>query len=49
VIEDIETDTAIGDCGLTLQPVNDGKMVEVGYHLRETSRGMGYATEAGMA
>ena len=49
VIVESETNTAIGDCGLTLQGVNDGKMVEVGYHLRETSRGMGYATEAGMA
>lgn len=39
----------IGDCGLTLQAVEDGREVEVGYHLRADQRGRGLAFEAAKA
>lgn len=39
----------IGDCGLTLQPVNGVPKLEVGYHVRVANQGKGYATEAGVA
>jgi RimJ/RimL family protein N-acetyltransferase len=36
----------VGDCGLTWQDVNGVPMLEVGYHVRATLHGQGYATEA---
>jgi len=36
----------IGDCGLTYQDVGGRKELEIGYHLLESERGKGYATEA---
>jgi RimJ/RimL family protein N-acetyltransferase len=39
----------LGDCGLTWQPVGDGRELEVGYHLRPESQGRGLATEAAAA
>jgi RimJ/RimL family protein N-acetyltransferase len=49
VIEHRDTGEFLGDCGLTLQPVDDGHLVEVGYHLTVAHRGRGYATEAARA
>ncbi|MBT8198539.1 MAG: GNAT family N-acetyltransferase [Acidimicrobiia bacterium] len=48
-IEHVETGEFLGDCGLTLQPVEGESMLEVGYHLTQSHRGRGYATEAGIA
>ncbi len=39
----------VGDCGLTWQPVDDIRMLEVGYHVRPEMQGRGYATEAAAA
>jgi RimJ/RimL family protein N-acetyltransferase len=41
----------VGDCGLTLQRVDDSdtEEVEVGYHVRAILQGNGYATEAARA
>jgi RimJ/RimL family protein N-acetyltransferase len=39
----------VGDCGLTWQDVNGVPMLEVGYHVRATCHGQGYATEAAAA
>ncbi|MEV1130089.1 GNAT family N-acetyltransferase [Agromyces sp. NPDC049794] len=39
----------VGDCGLTWQPVNGVRMLEVGYHVRSDLQGLGYATEAAAA
>lgn len=39
----------IGDCGLTWQPVNGRPRLEVGYHVRTSAQGRGYATEAALA
>jgi RimJ/RimL family protein N-acetyltransferase len=39
----------VGDCGLTWQDVNGVPMLEVGYHVRGTFHGQGYATEAAAA
>jgi hypothetical protein len=41
----------VGDCGLTLQRVDDSdtEEIEVGYHIRATLQGNGYATEAASA
>lgn len=47
VIEHRETNAFLGDCGLTLQTVDDRQLVEVGYHVIAEQRGRGYATEAG--
>jgi RimJ/RimL family protein N-acetyltransferase len=49
VIEHRDTGEFLGDCGLTLQPVDGRRLVEVGYHLTAAHRGRGYATEAGRA
>lgn len=38
----------IGECGLVLQDIDDGK-VEVGYHLLPSAQGRGFATEAARA
>lgn len=39
----------IGDCGLTWQQVNGRPELEVGFHVRATLQGRGYATEAAAA
>lgn len=36
----------VGDCGLTWQPVDGRRMLEIGYHLRPAQQHRGYATEA---
>ncbi len=44
-----ETGAFVGDCGITLQPVDDERKHEVGYHVMEPLRRRGLATEAGVA
>ncbi|QHC58148.1 GNAT family N-acetyltransferase [Rathayibacter sp. VKM Ac-2760] len=39
----------VGDCGLTWQSVNGVPELEVGYHVRSSLHGRGYATEAAAA
>jgi RimJ/RimL family protein N-acetyltransferase len=39
----------VGDCGLSLQPVDGTDELEVGYHVRTSMQGKGYATEAAAA
>lgn len=39
----------VGDCGLTLQRVDGAEEIEVGYHVRASLQGNGYATEAAAA
>jgi len=39
----------VGDCGLTLQPVEGEQLVEVGWHVRAPLRRRGYASEAAAA
>lgn len=39
----------VGDCGLSLQPVDGVAELEVGYHVRTALQGRGYATEAAAA
>jgi [ribosomal protein S5]-alanine N-acetyltransferase len=39
----------LGDCGLTMQPVEGQQEVEIGYHLKRAVWGNGYATEAALA
>jgi [ribosomal protein S5]-alanine N-acetyltransferase len=39
----------IGDCGLTVQPVDDADEVEIGYHVRRDLWGQGLAPEAARA
>ena len=39
----------VGDCGLTIQRVDDEAFVEVGYHVRTAWQGQGLATEAAAA
>ena len=39
----------VGDCGLTWQQVNGRLELEVGYHVRASQQGQGYATEAALA
>lgn len=41
--------TLIGDCGLTYQDVEGKRELELGWHLVESQRGHGYATEAAHA
>jgi RimJ/RimL family protein N-acetyltransferase len=38
-----------GDCGLTMQQVDGRQELEVGYHVRASLQGRGYATEAAAA
>jgi RimJ/RimL family protein N-acetyltransferase len=44
-----ETGEFVGDCGLTIQRVDDVEEIEVGYHVRADLQGNGYATEAASA
>jgi ribosomal-protein-alanine N-acetyltransferase len=39
----------IGDCGLTLQIVDGGEQIELGYHVRRDLWGQGFAPEAARA
>lgn len=40
------TGAFVGQCGLILQEVEGISEIEIGYHLQNSYRGMGYATEA---
>src|SRR4029077_7146023 len=44
-----DTGEFAGDCGLTPQYVDGIKEIEVGYHVRTSLQGNGYATEAATA
>lgn len=39
----------VGDCGLTMQEVEDERFVEAGWHVRSTLQRQGYASEAAAA
>lgn len=39
----------VGDCGLTMQEVEERWFVEAGWHVRSDLRGQSYATEAAVA
>lgn len=39
----------IGDCGITMQPINDKLEPEIGYHINKHYEGHGYATEVAQA
>lgn len=39
----------VGDTGLTMQPTDHGRVLEVGYHVVPRLQGRGYATEAAAA
>ncbi len=43
------TDEVIGDCGLTVQTVDNADEIEIGYHVRRDLWGQGFATEAARA
>jgi ribosomal-protein-alanine N-acetyltransferase len=43
------TDELIGDCGLTVQPVDSTDEIEIGYRVRRDYWGRGLATEAARA
>jgi ribosomal-protein-alanine N-acetyltransferase len=43
------TGELIGDCGLTVQPVDGTDEIEIGYHVRRDCWGQGLATEAARA
>jgi len=43
------TGEVIGDCGLTVQTVDDVDEIEIGYHVRRDCWGKGLATEAARA
>lgn len=44
-----ETGEMIGDCGLTMQLINDQIKPEIGYHIRADKQRKGYAKEAAIA
>jgi RimJ/RimL family protein N-acetyltransferase len=44
-----DTGEFVGDCGLTVQHVDGVDELEVGYHVRTSMQGKGYATEAAVA
>ncbi len=48
-LEDAQTGEFVGDAGLSLQPVEGRRWLEVGYHLVAVRRGQGLATEAAQA
>lgn len=43
------TGEMIGDCGLTLQPIDGRMLPEIGYHIRRDCQHRGYAKEAAAA
>jgi len=44
-----ETGEFIGDCGITMQPINGQWLPEIGYHLNKTYWRQGYGSEAATA
>ncbi len=44
-----QTDTFIGDCGITMQLIGGKREPEIGYHISRAHTGNGYATEAARA
>ncbi len=48
-IEDRATGEVLGDCGPTIQPVDQERFVELGWHVRPDRQGEGIASEAGVA
>jgi RimJ/RimL family protein N-acetyltransferase len=46
IIEDRARGEFVGDCGLTMQRVDDEPVLEVGYHVLPAHQGKGFATEA---
>lgn len=44
-----ETGEFIGDCGISMQPIDGQSLPEVGYHIRRSSWRMGFAKEAAAA
>ena len=44
-----ETGEMIGDCGVTMQLINDQIKPEIGYHIRRDMQRKGYAKEASIA
>ena len=44
-----ETGEMIGDCGITMQPINGQWLPEIGYHIRADQQRKGYASEAAAA
>ena len=44
-----ENDQLIGDCGITLQKINNNMEPELGYHINKNYLNKGYATEAAQA
>ena len=44
-----ETGTFIGDCGLTMQPIDGQQLPEIGYHIHKAHWRRGYAKEAAKA
>ena len=48
-LEDLSSGEFLGDCGLTYQPVEGDRLLELGYHLLAEHRGKGLVTEAGRA
>ena len=44
-----ENGEMIGDCGLTLQPIDGQMLPEIGYHIRADRQRCGYAREAAAA
>lgn len=49
ILELRESGEFIGDCGLTWQPVDGDRFLEVGYRLLPEYQGKGFATEAAAA
>ena len=49
LLEHATTGEFVGDCGLTFQEVGGRMEVEIGYHVRRSLQGRGYATEAALA
>lgn len=49
LIETRDAGRFVGDCGLTPQEVNGSVEIELGYHVRSSLQGRGYATEAAAA
>ena len=44
-----ETGEMIGDCGISMQPINGQWLPEIGYHIRVDQQRKGYASEAAAA
>lgn len=48
-VEEKQTGIVLGECGLTLQTVNEKEYLEIGYHLKRAHWHKGYAIEAAKA